>query len=407
MIIGIDGNEANVDKRVGIGEYSFELLRQFSKYQISNIKYQIYLKDKPREDFPKENETWRYRIVKPHKLWTQIALPFDLYFHRPRPDIFFTPSHYAPRFAPMPAAISIMDISYIHFPELFKKSDLYQLVNWTKYSVKKASVVFTISQASKNDIIEVYKVPENKVVVTYPGIKEISNFKFQISNKSKMQNLKLLKEKYGIEKEYILFVGTLQPRKNIVRFIEAFSRLVRGPVGSFPPASAPQIASEMRAVGNLSTSATPHMLSLVVVGKKGWMYKDILNAPQKFGVKTKVKFLHSVPDDDLPNFYKNAICFALPSLYEGFGLPVLEAMKYGCPVLTSNISSLPEAGGNAVLYCDPEDVDDITKNLELITKNLKLREELVRKGYEQVKKFSWEKTARETLQVLEQLAKSS
>ena len=198
MIIGIDGNEANVDKRVGIGEYSFELLKKFEKFsrgagsrsagQISNIKYQIYLKDKPTEDFPKESEAWKYRVVKPHKLWTQIALPFDLYLHRPRPDIFFTPSHYSPRFAPMLAAISIMDLSYIHFPELFKKSDLYQLVNWTKYSVEKASVVFTISHASKNDIIEVYKVPENKVVVTYPGIKEISNFKFQINPKCKIQN---------------------------------------------------------------------------------------------------------------------------------------------------------------------------------------------------------------------------
>ena len=112
MIIGIDGNEANQEKRVGIGEYAFELLRQFSssKFKVQNLKFIIYLKNKPLKDLPKENENWKYRIVKPHKLWTQIALPLDLYFHRPRPYVFFTPSHYAPRFSPVPTAISIIDL---------------------------------------------------------------------------------------------------------------------------------------------------------------------------------------------------------------------------------------------------------------------------------------------------------
>jgi glycosyltransferase involved in cell wall biosynthesis len=204
MIIGIDGNEANVEKRVGIGEYSFELLKQFKEYQISsfdfaqdkNIKYQIYLKDKPREDLPEESAKWKYRIVGPSKLWTQIGLPFDLYFHKPRPDVFFSPTHYAPRFSPIPTVISIMDLSYIHFPELFRKSDLYQLRNWTAYSVRNAKKILTISQASKDDIIKEYGVPEDKVIVTYPGIK----LKTQMSKlKTTTQNSKLLKERYGIE----------------------------------------------------------------------------------------------------------------------------------------------------------------------------------------------------------------
>ncbi len=182
-----------------------------------------------------------------------------------------------------------------------------------------------------------------------------------------MQNSK----QFGIKGEYILFVGTLQPRKNITRLIEAFSK-----------------------ISNTSN------LSLVVVGKKGWQYDEILEAPKKFEVEEKVKFLDFIADEDLPNLYKNALCFVLPSLYEGFGLPVLEAMKYGCPVITSNISSLPEAGGDAALYVDPLDVNDIAKNLELIIQNSELRKKLIKKGYEQIKKFSWEKTARETLSVL-------
>ena len=177
MLIGIDGNEANVEKRVGIGEYAFELLLQFKKYQVSNIKYQVYLKNEPLSHMPKESENWRYSVVKPRMFWTQVGLPIDLYLHRPRPDVFFTPTHYAPRFSPIPTLISIMDLSYIHYPQMFKKSDLYQLKNWTSYSAKKASKVFTISKASKDDIIRYYKVEPEKVVVTYPGTK----FKIQNS----------------------------------------------------------------------------------------------------------------------------------------------------------------------------------------------------------------------------------
>ena len=144
----------------------------------------------------------------------------------------------------------------------------------------------------------------------------------------------------------------------------------------------------------------PRSLELIIVGKKGWLYEEILEAPKKFKIEDKVKFLDFVPDEDLPLLYKNALCFVLPSLYEGFGLPVLEAMKYGCPVITSNVSSLPEAGGDAALYVDPKSIDDIASKIKLLIADKKLRQELIRKGYEQVKKFSWEKTARETLRVL-------
>ena len=389
MIIGIDGNEANVERKVGIGEYAFELLKQFEQLSppVGRIEFRIYLKNKPREGMPKEREGWKYRVVGPSKFWNQFALPLDLFFHRGRPDIFFTLSHYAPRFSPIPTAVSVMDLSYIHFPHLFKRSDLYQLRNWTAYSVKNASIVFTISQASKDDIIKEYGVPEKRIAVTYPGIKsEIRSAswrtKFNPSINSglilsevegiKMQNSKLLKDKYGIEDKYVLFVGTLQPRKNIVRLVEALSMLKSD-------------------------------IKLVIVGKKGWMYEEILESPKKFKIEDKVKFLDFVPDEDLPAFYKNALCFVLPSLYEGFGLPVLEAMKYGCPVITSNVSSLPEAGGDAALYVDPLSVEDIIEKLELLIKDEDLRKKLIKKGYEQAKKFNWEKTARETLKVLESI----
>lgn len=386
MTIGINGYEAVVPRfgydsvtglprRVGSGEYCFELLLNLNKIDKKN-NYIIYLPQNPTSDMPKESENWHYKIIRPRKLWTLFGLSLEFLLKRSKVDVFFSPTHYLPLFCPKNSVISILDLSYIHFPELFKNSDLKQLSIWTRFSFKKAKKVFTISRASKDDIIKEYGVSQDRVVVTYPGIKLPPSLKLWRASKTTMQDLKLLKNKYGVEGEFILFVGTLQPRKNIVRLIEAFSRL-------------------------------KNYIKLVIVGKKGWLYEQILEAPKKFNIGNKVKFLDSVPDEDLPAFYRNATCFVLPSLYEGFGLPVLEAMRYGCPVITSNISSLPEAGGEAALYVDPLDTEDIKKKLELMINpsadGEKLRKELIEKGYKQIKKFSWEKTARETLGVLEGL----
>jgi glycosyltransferase involved in cell wall biosynthesis len=182
-----------------------------------------------------------------------------------------------------------------------------------------------------------------------------------------------LDKKFGIAKPYILFVGTIQPRKNIAKLIEAVSLLKEKQV------------------------------QLVVVGKKGWLWEEILAAPEKFKIADRVKFLDFVTNEDLPILYKNALCFVLPSLYEGFGLPVLEAMKFGCPTVISNVSSLPEVGGDASLYFDPQSVDDIAEKLDKVISDEKLRAEMTEKGYNQVKKFSWEKTAKQTLDVLLEL----
>ncbi len=371
MIIGIDGNEANVQKRVGISEYAFELLMQFSsaKFRDQNVKFIVYLKDKPLPNLPAENDWFRYRILKPGKMWTQWRLPLDLYLHKPRPDVFFSMTHYAPRFSPVPTVISVMDVSYLRFPEMFTAPDLYQLRNWTQYSVAKAKRVLTISDSSRDDIIKAYKTPKEKVVTVYPGIKIIHSLEPRVFGMNQM------KAKYHISDKYVLFVGTLQPRKNIVRLVEAFSRL------------------------------DDKELQLVIIGRRGWQYEDILAAPEKFGVVDSVKFLENVPDEDLDVFYQHALCYVLPSLYEGFGLPVLEAMRRGCPVITSNISSLPEAGGDAALYVDPEDVGDIADKIEKVTSDKKLRDELIAKGKKQIAKFSWEKSAKETLAVLEEVAK--
>jgi len=372
MIIGIDGNEANVQKRVGISEFAYQLLLQFAAHFKDEAKFVIYLKDEPLDSLPKATENWEYSVLKPGKLWTQWRLPLDLFFHKPRPDIFFSMTHYAPRFSPVSTIVSVMDVSYLRFPELFRSQDLYQLRNWTEYSVKNAKKVLTISDSSRDDIIKAYKVPGKNVVTIYPGIKNILSLEPRVFGMNQLQS------KYHISDNYILFVGTLQPRKNIVRLIEAFSR-----------------------VRNQESGIKD--LELVIIGRRGWQYEEILEAPKKFDVEEKVKFLENIQDEELDVFYHHALCYVLPSLYEGFGLPVLEAMQRDCPVITSNVSSMPEAGGDAAIYVDPEDVSDIAEKIVKVISDKKLRNEMIEKGKKQVKKFSWEKAAKETMEVLKQV----
>jgi glycosyltransferase involved in cell wall biosynthesis len=171
MLIGIDGNEANATRRVGVGQYAFQVLKHLEdqRPKTKDQKFYIYLKEEPLWDLPEETGWWKYKVFGPKKLWTQLALPLSLYLGKPRPDVFFTPSHYAPRFCPCPSVVSIMDLAFFKFPEYFRKRDLTQLKSWTAYSVRKAAKILTISEATKNDIIKYYKATKDKIVVTYPG----------------------------------------------------------------------------------------------------------------------------------------------------------------------------------------------------------------------------------------------
>jgi len=376
MICAIDGYEANVRHRVGIGRYAYEIIKHIydarnASPEKHDMTFRVYLPDPPFPDMPRETEWWQYRVAKPKKLWTFIGLPFALAQDMPRANVVFSPTHYIPRFIHVPKAMSIMDVSYLSYPELFKRKDLHQLVYWTRYAASHANAIFTISEFSKNAIIEAYHVHPDTVHVTYPGLSTIAS----------MGSL----EKYRIAKHYILSVGTIQPRKNYCRLIEAFSVFLKNNKQKFGT------------------------IDLVIVGKKGWLYEAILSAPKKFGVEKQVKFLDFVPDSDLPALYKNALCFALPSLYEGFGLPVLEAMAQGCPVVVSSVSSLPEIAGKAGIYVTPEDVPSIARGLLTAVRQRNLIQGRTRKqkGLEQVKKFTWDAAAEQTLTILERLAKGA
>lgn len=369
MNIGFDANEANVDKRVGSGQYAYEILRHMAEL-LDQDQLWIYLKNSPKTDFPQASEQVKYHIFGPKPLWTQLALPFRLNTSK-RPNVFFSPAHYAPRFCPVPSVITIHDLSYLKFNDYFLKKDLKQLENWTKYSVRKAAHIITPSQSAKNDVISYYNYPAGRITAIAHGY---DKERFH-------ENLDPLKTKqvlqsYDIISDYILYLGTLQPRKNIERLIEAFELLTR--------------------IQNLE----PRTLQLVVAGKKGWLFESIFKKIKEMKVEDRVIFTDYVKDDEVPYFYKGAKLYILPSLYEGFGMPLIEAMACGTVVAGSNVSSIPEVIGPGLLF-NPESVDEIAHTMQKVL-------QMPQNDYQQkqkesisfAKQFSWEKSADKTLQIL-------
>ncbi len=360
MLVGIDANEANLTtQRVGINQYAFELLKSLYGLK-TNHTFVIYLKNPPLADLPKERLGWQYRVIPFPKLWTQTRLPWDLYTHSPKPAIFFSMTHYAPRFAPMPTVVAIMDLGFLHSPEQFTAKDFNQLKHWTEYSVNQAKKVIAISKHTKQDIIKEYNKAEIDVVVTYLGYdKEL----FRPTRDPKVL------AKYNIKQPYILFLSSLKPSKNVEGLVKAFDQV-----------SQPD-------------------LQLVIAGKKAWMFDQIFTLVKELKFEKKVIFTGFVEEKEKPVLMTMAQAFVLPSFYEGFGIPVLEAMACGTPVVVSKVASLPEVAGDAGVYVDPTSIASITLGIE--TALGVNRAEFVKKGFKRVQLFSWDKCAQATLLCLE------
>lgn len=374
--IWIDGYEANVSQRLGSGQVAFELIKNIEALDKEN-NYTVILPAAPLPDLPKEREGFRYKILRPNKLWTRVAIPFTLLHTKEKPDIIFSPTHYIPRFTSVKRVATIFDLSFFYFPQMFTKKDLWQLKEGTKYSALNTVAIITISNSSKKDIVRNYHIDKNKITVCYPGFN--SEIFYQEKDQEKIKNIQV---KYGIGENYLIYIGTIQPRKNLIRLIDAFGRVNRDG-------------------GN--------NLELVIVGKsgglgrKGWMYDDILQEPEKLGIGNKVRFLGYVEKEDLPGLLSGAAAFLLVSLYEGFGLTILEAMACGAPVIASNVSSIPEVIGKAGFLVNPNSVDQIEQAIRVMLTDKKLRAKFSKLSLEQSKKFSWKKMAKEVVKVLEKV----
>ncbi len=373
MRIWIDGYEANVQQRLGSGQIGFELLRNLEKVDRKN-EYTVFLPSAPLGDLPKEREGWRYRVLRPNRLWTRIALPLALYTSKVKPDLFFSPTHYIPWFSPVKRVVMIFDLAYLHFPEMFNRRDLWQLTNWSKFSIQNAEHIVTISNFSKKDIVKQYGTPKNRIDVAFPGYdKELFR---PIKNSRKIS---AIQKRYGTSKNYIIYIGTIQPRKNLVRLIEAFSKIS---------------GSDLKLVIVGKTTG---------LGRQGWKYEEVLIAPKKYGIEDKVIFAGFVPTSDMIYLLNGAQALIQPSLWEGFGMTASEAMACGVPVAVSNVSSLPEVVGKAGLTFDPYSVTQIEHAIRLLISDKKLHYKFSKMGLAQAKKFSWKKMAREVLKVFESL----
>ena len=280
MLIAIDGNEANVKNRVGSGVYAYELLKQFAKTK--SPRFVVYLKENPLSDLPAETVNFKYEIFGPRKFWTQFALPIKLTFLS-KPDVFFSPAHYGPRFSKVPYVVTIHDLSYLHYPQLFRREDLLQLKNWSKYSINNSAAIIAPSKSTKEGIVKNYNIDPSKITVTYEGYNKEA---FKPQSAARVSSVK---KKHKIAGDYIIFVGTLQPRKNIERLIEAF-----------------KILNAKYKIQNTN---------LVIAGKKGWMYDSILEKSKTLGIEDKVTFTGFVPDEDLPALISGAKVYVNPSLW--------------------------------------------------------------------------------------------
>jgi len=296
--------------------------------------------------------------------WNDIVLPYSL--KKKGVELLHTPHYLAPRFLSCKSVITIHDCVHILFPNYASSKSAYNRARQaTRRAIKKCSHILTVSEATRRDLMRLFSVPEEKISVVYNAIDE----RAVLSDNPEEQ--KRVLERYQIQDPFLLYAGNIKPHKNIARTIEAFSVLKT----------------------ELKENPLWKNLKLVIIGDELSKHQFLRRTVIRSGVQHDVRFFGFVPYETLKVFYKSAQIFVFPSLYEGFGLAPLEAMANGTAVLTSNVSSLPEVLGEAALLVNPENVFEISKGIKHLLFDANLRSELVMKGLEQSRKYSWKKSA--------------
>lgn len=357
--------------KAGMGNYIFNLVNNLAILDRKN-NYYIFVSDRNKDFFRIKQKN--FRIINLGKgvtkglnrfLWEQFSLP--IYIRKQGIDVLHSPGFVLPFLSKAKNVLTIADMTFINYPEvhtLLKRAYFSLLM---PPSIRKADMVLAISESTKKDAVKLVNVNPKKIKVTHLAYGE--EFKVMDKKKAKV----FARTMYGIDSPFIIFVGMIEPRKNLIRIFEAFS--------------------EMKKEG------IPH--KLVIVGKTGWKYEKIFKSVDRLNLGKDVIFAGYIPDSDLAILYNAAEMLAYACLYEGFGIPILEAMACGCPVVTSNLSSMPEIAGDAALLVDPKEVQQIKSAMDRLIKDKKLRKDMIKKGLKRSSQFSWQRCARETIKAYE------
>jgi glycosyltransferase involved in cell wall biosynthesis len=308
------------------------------------------------------------------RLWHRLRLPIPVETITGSLDVFYSPDFVLPPTRRTTRTLlTVHDLSFLHCPEAFVPALRRYLERVVPRSIARADLVLADSAHTRSDIVSLLGVPPDRVQVLYSGVPP--GFRTQ----PELGEGERLRARYGLGgRRYVLSVGTLQPRKNYVRLIRAFA--------------------------NLEPETVEPETQLVIAGGRGWLYQDIFTEAGRHG--DRVRILGFVDEADLPALYRNAALFAFPSLYEGFGLPVLEAMACGVPVVCSNASSLPEVAGDAALLVDPLETDGLAEAMARVLEDAGLRREMVARGVAQAARFTWARAARQLVGVFDDLQRT-
>lgn len=303
-------------------------------------------------------------------IYEQLFLPLRAKKHDI--EVLHSPGYTAPTVAPCPSVVTIYDLNFLRHPEDFSRLSALTLSVLVPMAAKRCDMIITLSKNSMRDIVAALDVPEKKVRVIYPAPSE------SVSGHNG-SGVDQARQRYGIRRKFILSVAASHPHKNLCRLVEAYHILRK-------------------------EHSIEHQL--VLVGLKGRDHPRLLDLISKLSLESYVVVTGWISDGELQSLYSTADLFAFPSLYEGFGIPVLEAMKHGVPVVSSSASSLPEASGNATLVMDPCDVNQIAETILAALQNPELRTSLAERGERQASQFSWEQAARQTLSVYAEAMRS-
>ncbi len=351
----------------GIGRYVRELTTALSvlDHQTDYRLFVTGVSPARLPDEPGKNFTWKPTRLTPTwlaRLWHRARLPIPVEVFTGRMQLYHATDFVLPPTLPgTKTLLTVHDLSFIRVPETASPGLRAYLEVVVPRSARRADHILADSEATRQDLIELYRLPSERVTVLLSGV----DSRFQPVLDSVV--LMTTRSRYNIGgRPYILSVGTVQPRKNYSRLVQALANLRQGGLD----------------------------VGLVIVGGRGWLEDTIYQTIQETGMEEFVRFTGFAEEDDLPALYSGAVCCALPSLYEGFGIPVLEAMACGTPVVTSNISSLPEVAGDAGLLVNPYDVEELTEALQRLIEDSELRNDLIQRGFAQAKRFTWAESAR-------------